>query len=183
MKNLIKTSKYLAMISALLLNVSVIAATVSTPMGTSVTVLERAPLTSSQVAAYNQSFLDSWPYAQLIEDASSLYNCHSFAFYWFNPANPYWMNDPSAYWQDGSYNVVTDGSLAYRDNIEYYENGQLQHSGPVYSYNNGVIGVLSKWGSWPIAYHHYLYTPYTLETSNSTSYIPGISLQLVRKAY
>jgi len=154
-------------------------AAVPTPNGTLVNVVERLPMSAAQVAQANASFLAQWPEATLVEDATTVYNCHSFAFYWFNPANPYWMNDPSAYWEDGSWSAAS--GIAYRDNLEYYVNGELLHSGPAYSYSNGLLGVLSKWGSWPLAYHHYLYTPYSLATSSSASTVTGLSIAVVRK--
>ncbi len=58
------------------------------------------------IAILNNYCETHYPNAILVDDASKVYNCHSFAWHQQSSSNRYWICAPHqyTYWTDGSYN-------------------------------------------------------------------------------
>jgi hypothetical protein len=163
---------------------SVTRATLTTPKGTPIelTVNPGFPDNVSEAEAH---FKKVFPYAIKRGNASTKYNCHSYAWYWQSVGNPYWFNDPSPYWEDGSYTeftpkvgtVLSNGNrvLFYDANFDGNKfdtySGRTRwhsvivtgrHSGTISgsSTNLNLIKVYSKWGQYGLYEHDLLDHPY-----------------------
>ncbi|MCL2046289.1 MAG: hypothetical protein FWG88_07870 [Oscillospiraceae bacterium] len=118
-------------------------ATVKTPKGTNVTVIDRTFLpnwSASEQLSINNEITSSYA-VTIVGQPTKYYNCHSYAWYLSNAGNLYWMDNPSAYMSDGSYSKVT-GIVAIGD--KHYMNPT--HSGIVSSISNSTVYIVSKWG-------------------------------------
>lgn len=132
-------------------------ATVYTPNGSAVTVINNRSITdfsSTQKRNFNSETLRTYPTATNLADASKKYNCHSYAWYSHSTSNYYWMDDPSAYMRDGSYTKTTSSD---NGNRVYWSNryGIPEHSG-ILSMNMQAspwISANSKWGQLGV-YNH-----------------------------
>ncbi len=117
------------------------------------------PLAPWQIAALNNISETMFPNAYRWGNASGMYNCHSYAWYWSSLSNRAWMNSPweDIYWLDGSYvpaNWNNSTRISYGNND--YQNGD--HSARNYP---GYIGwAHSKWGKLPRMLHWYTDAPY-----------------------
>ncbi len=129
--------------------------TVYTPNGTPVTVLIFNEMSQSQIIATNAQAAAAFPNATIINDASTTYNCHAYAWYLTEctGCTNYWMNTPGddKYWQDGSYIEI---SSTEAEKISYASD---DHSA-IESVVSGKYD--SKWGQWPLMRHNPTYTPY-----------------------
>lgn len=128
--------------------------TVTTPAGSSVSVIVRTWEMSASDIAYLNAQADSYHASATREtDASRRYNCHSYAWYSTSTSNIRWMNTPGddTYWQDGSYYRVYSMSNGRR--ISYASD---DHSAIAISSTQAR----SKWGSWPRMKHSPTLTPY-----------------------
>ena len=104
-----------------------------------------------------------------IRDATSTYNCHSYAWYSQSLPNPYNVWDVLVYMHDGSYRNVSSqiGAKLYYSVVPhgYYEydgNDPDQrldnHSGIITGVN--PLTVTSKWGHYGLYNHHYQNCPW-----------------------
>ncbi|CAM3920925.1 MULTISPECIES: hypothetical protein [Paenibacillus] len=127
---------------------------VKTPNGTNVLVYQNPEmLSSADKAQIAKDIALSYPNATKLRDATSVYNCHSYAWYSTSSTNPYWMDNPSAYWTDGSYKSSSSGAAGYRI---YYSTSGNEHTGIINSVLYGppapgkgwssLTDVTSKWG-------------------------------------
>lgn len=131
-------------------------ATVLTPNGTAVSVIDNRSITDwtlTEKMELNIIWGNAYPGATRLANPSKKYNCHSYAWYLASTSNYYWMNNPSAYMTDGSYHqyqtVIKAGDKAY------WNNGS--HSGIVAGVGAGGlmnIRFISKWGSLGV-YNHF----------------------------
>lgn len=149
-------------------------ATVSTPKGTKVSVLILGEeLTPAQKTAIANDVKKSYPRAVFLSEATSNYNCHSYAWYSQSTStNKYWMNDPSAYWTDGSYKKSTSGAKGYRI---YYSTSGNEHTGIITTMYSGppapgkewssLTEVTSKWGKAGLYKHMANDCPYYVNES------------------
>lgn len=130
---------------------------VFTPNSSSVVVYEAVEEASSYyLNIWNNSInYEDYPTVSKLNNATALYNCHSYAWYLMNSSNLYWMEEPDLYYEDSSYYEVTNPRKG--DKICYYDNtGYNLHSGIVIDTlpgeSNDVCGdsnlvtVISKWG-------------------------------------
>lgn len=119
------------------------------------------PLSVEEIITFNQDAANLYPGAIQWKDASAMYNCHSYAWWWTSSANNHaWMqgtnatgNNDNKYWEDGSY-VPANWNSGTKIS---YENGD--HSGNLIPSHPGWV--YSKWGRWPVMIHWYLDSPYT----------------------
>ena len=113
-----------------------IATTVKTPNGSSVPVIKRTYSASESASAYNYT-ITNYPNVTIVSDATTNYNCHSYAWYSQNTnTNVYWMNDPGKYISDGSYTKVGTSPTATKQKVSYLLIPAKEpnvHSGIVYS--------------------------------------------------
>ncbi|MDY2969812.1 MAG: hypothetical protein SOR83_07570 [Butyricicoccus pullicaecorum] len=118
----------------------------------------------------SNAYLEVYPSAKIVRDASPSYNCHSYAWHSTGSNNKYWINDPSAYMDDGSYSM----SFSKAGNKIVYEQvkgHKIIHSGIVKSSNGGKTTVTSKWGTYALYSHERSDCPYSEEFGSiSTSY-------------
>ncbi|MEI2394594.1 MULTISPECIES: hypothetical protein [Paenibacillus] len=138
--------------------------TVYTPNGTAVQVDKSAEqLTSDEKKAADNYVADKYSSATLLSPATSIYNCHSYAWYSQSTTNPYWMNYPNAYMTDGSYYQSSSPSVGGK---VYYSTAGNEHSGVVTSLGR-LTGyyVTSKWGQLGLVQHYYTTCPYYVSDS------------------
>lgn len=136
---------------------------VTTPMASKVPVYFNrtwtdAGITYAQAQAEFANLLSIYPYAVKVTDSNPAFNCHSYAWYWQSSSNNCWMNNPSTYWNDGSY---IKGSVRVNSKVCYFSSSTPIHSGVVYSYYSGFVGVESKWGALGIVRHSLNDNPYS----------------------
>lgn len=137
-------------------------ATVKTPKGSSITVIKRTYSASEALSAQKYT-VDNFPNAVIVRNATTNYNCHSYAWYSQSSSNPYWMNNPAEYMFDGSYTKVGTTPTATNQKVCYTQyplNNPYVHSGIVYSISGSTIKLTSKWGAGPLVIHNVTYSPY-----------------------
>ncbi len=137
--------------------------TVSTPNGTAVSVYTTGyELSATQKQEIHDKHASDYKSARCISDATTRYNCHSYAYYSTNTTtNRYWMDDPRFYFWDGSYTEVPTPRMNSR--IFYYNGGYPDkvsdfHSG--ISINNSGTRIRSKWGAGCLWEHDVTDCPY-----------------------
>lgn len=139
--------------------------TVYTPKGTAVQVDKSAErLSSAEKVAADNYVATQYSSAVLLSSATSIYNCHSYAWYSQSTSNPYWMNYPNSYMTDGSYSQRS-GSPSVGDKV-YYSTSGNEHTGVVTSLGR-LTGfyVTSKWGQLGLVQHYYTTCPYYVNDS------------------
>ena len=92
---------------------------------------------------------------ELISNPSTIYNCHSYAWYLYSASNPYWINDISQFLLDNVCVEVNTSAVQIKDIIVYYDaNDEFLHSGVVYGFDaSGNILIQSKWGQGAVYRH------------------------------
>lgn len=123
-----------------------------TPMGSLVpdTYIVEESLTPADIVYMNSKLTIQYPNAQKLEEATSTYNCHAYAWHISEGGNRVWIGYYTAtaediYWQDGSYIEVTNPIKG--DKVVYVNDN---HSAVTTS-ENGIV--ISKWGQWPLLKH------------------------------
>lgn len=107
-------------------------------------------LTPADNVYMNSKLTIQYPNAQKLEEATSTYNCHAYAWHISEGGNRVWIGYYTAtaediYWQDGSYIEVTNPIKG--DKVVYVNDN---HSAVTTS-ENGIV--ISKWGQWPLLKH------------------------------
>ena len=110
----------------------------------------------SQIASNTDFHTSTYLNAELIADASNLYNCHSYAWNITEEGkidvDICWLENPSIYWEDSSYVETTEVKA---EKIYYYLG---DHSAVVSKTHPGKYE--SKWGPGPLMRHDPEYGPY-----------------------
>jgi hypothetical protein len=79
----------------------------STPKGTGLSqhIISNTPLTQSQINSINSYVSSTFPNAVKLEEPTSSYNCHNYAWVKSAGGGTFWLNTPGdeAFWNDGSY--------------------------------------------------------------------------------
>ena len=128
---------------------------VTTPNGTAVPCKVRGEeLSAAEKERLKNEWTGRYPQATFISEATTNYNCHSYAFYSASTSNIVWMDDCTEYLTDGSYQYVGNSATANNQRVYYNTN----HSGIVVNASSGVV--ISKWGSAPLMQHQYWECPY-----------------------
>ena len=128
-----------------------------TPKGSLVmdTYISPEKLTAYDIQYINGRLALEYPNAIKLQEATSTYNCHAYAWHMVEGGNPVWMgwssNPTSIYWTDGSYVEVNS---AQGTKVSYASDN---HSAITTSDNNVFI---SKWGAWPLVRHQKDDCPY-----------------------
>lgn len=140
-------------------------ATVRTPKGTSVTVINNSSITdwsTSEKSALNSQYAKAYPNAYRLRDPSKKYNCHSYAWYSTSTSNYYWMNNPSAYMTDGSYSKASTEKAGNKVTWKS-SSGEIIHSGIFATYQGGgpYKACTSKWGQLGLYNHKLADCPYS----------------------
>lgn len=136
--------------------------TVKTPNGSSVEVIQRTYRASESLSAYKYT-VENYPNVEIVSNATTNYNCHSYAWYSQSTSNVYWMENPGLYMTDGSYTKVGTTPTATGQKVCYTQYPLVNpyvHSGIVYSISGSTIKLKSKWGSGPLVIHNVSYSPY-----------------------
>lgn len=140
------------------------------PMGNDIEVfIFDEEFTQSEKDSIAKRFKAARPQIEVISEATSTYNCHSYA--WYNSSsqwNHYWMNYPTTYMSDGSYTKIPAINQCINRDIIYYGTPGEEHSGVLLSKPSGGFHVLSKWGKGPLILHDINDCPYS--TANLSYY-------------
>jgi len=113
-----------------------------------------------------QDMASSYPNAVIIDNPTTTYNCHAYAWHMSEGGTPpVWMgltiNPTPIYWNDGSYFETTErgnGLKVSYDNYPY-NGGDMDNHSAITTTEEGVF--ISKWGAYPLVKHAKDYTPYT----------------------
>ncbi len=157
-------SKYGSTSRAMTRTVPYPSASIYTPRGSLVpdTYYRPEELTPYLIADWAAYVDIAFPNAQILEDATTTYNCHGYAWSVVDGGETVWMgaetNPTSVYWLDGSYMSTTSSSGT---KISYLSDN---HSAVRTGTPNTFI---SKWGEGPLVRHHKDDCPYN---SSSLSY-------------
>jgi hypothetical protein len=136
--------------------------TVYTRNGTAVEGIQYYPLSGPDYSGALNALQQNYPNATIVENPTSQYNCHGFAWHikdayfpkvWINVTNASWGANLSKYWTDGSFIQVCNESEA--DKAYYYAG---DHSALTTSSVAGKYE--SKWGANARVLHTYNYCPY-----------------------
>lgn len=131
---------------------------IKTPNGTLVDFMIRGEqLEKEDKNAWNEFLKDNYPNATKLREATTNYNCHSYAWHLQTLPNVFWINDPSPYMTDGSYAYVGTSPTANKQKV-FYDYGDNAHSGIVTNYKTQQI--TSKWGEGPLVSHNVYDCPY-----------------------
>jgi hypothetical protein len=111
-----------------------------------------------EIEILNNYYETNYPNAILVDDASKVYNCHSFAWHQQSPSNRYWINNPHQqnYWTDGSY-TWCDPDFGLASKVRYVSDNHsaVKLDDPYH---------MSKWGQGPVMIHEWNDTPYDEST-------------------
>ncbi len=128
-----------------------------TPKGSPVSAFLNSELSPSDIAYYTADCASLYPNAEILANASTTYNCHSYAWNLTEGGTIIcWLNqtpDLHLYWSDGSYEQTTEANAV---KIFYYDG---DHSAVKSTTHAGKYE--SKWGSYPLVRHSPTYGPYT----------------------
>lgn len=151
--------------------------TLYTPMGSPVEGFIRGEeLSDEEIEAINNEYITSYPQAIFLDDATTTYNCHSYAWNisaggttvcWINQYDHEGEPNISKYWTDGSYQSTTE-NLAYK--IFYYNGDHSATRSSVAGYYE------SKWGSAPLMRHAPGYGPSSYNMSSRRYYIAQVHI-------
>ena len=125
-----------------------------TPNGSQVRAFINSEMSSSDIAYYTKECATLYPNAEILANASSTYNCHSYAWNMTEGGTVCWLNqspDLHLYWDDGSYEVTTEANA---EKIFYYNDDHSAVKSTTYA---GKYE--SKWGSYPLVRHSPEYGP------------------------
>lgn len=141
---------------------------IKTPNGTYVSCVYQpdADLTAQERKQFHDQIGQSYPKANRIGDATTKYNCHSYAWYSASTGNAYWIEYPNDYINDGSYYQVA-GTPRSGMKIHYY-NGNHSAISIGTRIENGAQThwAKSKWGKVALYEHYITYSPYASGTRN-----------------
>jgi hypothetical protein len=154
-----------------------LAVTIYTPKGTSVYVFYNGPDFTQQ----EKNDLANWvhthyPQAIILQEATPLYNCHSYAWNMSEGGPTYWMNTPEddKYWTDGSYLEVSDAAKGEKVSYPYGDHSAIETS---------VDDVFdSKWGAYPMCRHARTHCPYDIPNYR-TKYYARFERAVAAKTY
>ena len=82
-----------------------------TPNGSQVYAFQRAEMSASDITYYTNFAAGAYPQATVLSNASTQYNCHSYAWNLIEGGPTCWLNqDPDLhkYWDDGSYQQTVE---------------------------------------------------------------------------
>lgn len=141
---------------------------VYTPNGTAVPCSIRGELLSTaDKTKIKNEIKAAYPNTIFLGEATTNYNCHSYAWYSQSTSNKVWMNSPAEYLTDGSYTYIGSRPTAAGQRI-FFANSN--HSAIVVSLNSNFLNVVlrSKWGEKCLMQHTVNDNPYyTSSTQNS----------------
>lgn len=128
-----------------------------TPQGSYVPVFQNSErYSSAEKEALRQEYAKTYPKVIYMDEATSTYNCHAYAWSMSEGGEVCWMNSPSddIYITDGSY-ILTSSTDPKARKVSY---GNDNHSAIVPFSNSTYL--ISKWGSACLMKHRYNDCPY-----------------------
>ena len=143
----------------------VINAYVVTPRGSRVAALIRGEeLSPSQVTNLNNQVGAQYKTAVRLRNATTNYNCHSYALYSVSAANIYWISAPSHYFTDGSFTHIGSYPTAVNQRL-YYPAPGSEHTAIINAFGpgnviNSSVKCTSKWGMAGLYSHSAIDCPY-----------------------
>lgn len=112
----------------------------------------------------------SYPKITILDEPTSAYNCHSYAWYSNTSSNPYWINDVGLFANDvHSTQIGTTANAIVGDIIVYLgTSNAILHSAIIVEINGDQVICNSKWGPSVLCKHEYNYIPpdYCADGSN-----------------
>lgn len=136
--------------------------TIHTKFGTPIEGIVRTDMTQAEKSDAATWVGTYYPNATILSEATTLYNCHSYAWNmqdggttcWINATNSNGGNNVSKYWGSREYYCLTTESNATK--IHYYNGDHSAIPSPTVSGK-----YISKWGSLPLMLHAPDYCPYS----------------------
>lgn len=104
---------------------------------------------------------------ELLGNATSMYNCFSYAWYSASTSNQYWIANVYPYINDNHCNIISEptvGSIA----IYYDSSNSPVHAAIVTEINGGNVICKSKWGANGLFEHHIANVPSSYFNTNSS---------------
>lgn len=95
-------------------------------------------------SAIDQFIVDTYN-VKLLSSATTMYNCHSYAWYYASTANSFWISDVEIFINDAHSNCSANPSVGAIA-VYYNLNGQPVHSALVTSISGSTVTCKSKWG-------------------------------------
>ena len=125
------------------------------------------------VKTFESYFEGLFPNCRKISGASSIYNCHSYAWHLSAWNNPYWMPDPRDYWGDGSYVKYNPGSYFQASTRAVFKIGSTNNADnwhsvlirKAYTGTTKYVVAESKWGPYGLYEHYLLDNPWAVNSS------------------
>lgn len=125
-----------------------------------------ADLTTAEKNSIHSQFDANYPLATRIGNATTKYNCHSYAWHSASTSNGYWIDYPDSYLNDGSYYQVS-GTPRSGMKIHYYnDNHSAISTGSRIENGSQTHWAKSKWGKAALYEHYVTYSPYASGTRN-----------------
>ncbi len=150
---------------------------VYTPLGSKPVTVRRylGEISDNLINQYKDYYAQIFPAAVHLSTGTTLYNCHSYAWYSQSTTNKFWMPDPSPYMKPGcgyvqyypqNYSVPETGLKVFYDNKSVENNHSAvitgRYSGSVNSgYNYNLVKCVSKWGQGALYEHRLVDNPWT----------------------
>lgn len=129
-----------------------------TPNGTQVSAIVYGELLSVEDKENYKNYVETfYSNCTFISEATTNYNCHSYAWYSQSTSNLVWLPNPSAYMTDGSYVYIGTSPTGASQKVYYAYPGN-EHSGVVFYQPANTI--ISKWGQLPLMVHNVYDCPY-----------------------
>ncbi|MES2650700.1 MAG: T9SS type A sorting domain-containing protein [Bacteroidota bacterium] len=141
-----------------------------TPNCTPIYSTYQPPLTQWQIddANYTQQMIR--PNVVKLEEPTSSYNCHNYAWVKRDGGAPFWLTTPGddTFWDDGSYTEVTTNTNELELRVSYTGDHSAVITGSSYE-------CTSKWGAWGLYIHDINYVP--------AGYLPGSTKKYYKKSF
>jgi len=119
------------------------------------------PLTTAQINSINSDQALQFPNAVKLEEPTSAYNCHNYAWVKTTGGSTFWLTTPGddVFWNDGSYTATS-----YTGGADFRVSYQGDHSAVTTSVLNQCI---SKWGAWGLYRHNTTYVENSVKLTTS----------------
>ena len=134
---------------------------VNTPKCSTADAYIRSELSPALIASFNADAAAQFPNATILDNSSTTYNCHGYAWHKSDGGSTRWIgyyssSEEDIYWGDGSYVQVgvynIPAPIATKVSYASDDHSAITTTTP------GVL--ISKWGSWPLMQHAFSDCPY-----------------------
>ncbi|WP_199117165.1 T9SS type A sorting domain-containing protein [Pedobacter sp. ASV28] len=139
-----------------------------TPNCTQIYPIYPPPLTQAQINSANSQQQAQHPNVVKLDEPTSSYNCHNYAWVKRDGGATFWLNTPDddSFWNDASYTQVTTNTNELELRVSYAGDHSAVITGPSYQ-------CTSKWGAWGLYRHNINDVP--------ASYLPSSTKYFYKK--